>query len=197
MKLAKTSLSWASLAVLAIQIVLVSTIAAKYLFQRWHCSRVWARTAIYDPSLVMRGRYLSMQLMVDGCQSTLPSAKQAQFPRNLTGVPNGRDFSVAGGQVVFSAKLAVKDNKLVAIRIPDTEDSAQGENVFATGGAPCDQMRLAEPVNFYIAESAQSPWPAKPGQELWVEVTVPPHGLPRPIQLALKYNGAWRPLGMQ
>jgi hypothetical protein len=194
MRLARTSLSGASLAVLAIQLALVSSVAAKYLYQRWHCSRVWTRTAMYDPNLVMRGRYLSMELTVDGCQSTLPSAKQAQFPRNPDGVPNGRDFSVAAGQVSFSAKLAVRNNKLVAIRIPDTEDSARGESVLATSGAPCDQMRLNNPVNFYIAEHAQSPWPARLGQELWVEVTVPPHGPPRPIQLALKDNGVWKPL---
>ena len=194
MKLARTSLSGASLAVLVIQLAIVSSVAAKYLYQRSHCPRVWTRTAMYDPDLVMRGRYLSMQLMVDGCQSTLPSARQAQFPRNLDGVPNGRDFSVAAGQVYFPAKLAVRNNKLVAIRIPDTEDSARGQSVFANAGAPCDQMRLNSPVNFYIAEHAQNPWPAKPGQELWVEVTVPPHGPPRPIQLALKDNGVWKPL---
>ena len=196
MKLAKASLPGASLAVLVIQLVIVSSLAAKYLYQRWQCPRVWTKTAMYDPSLVMRGRYLSVQLTVDGCQSTLPSAKQAQFPRNLNGVPNGRDFSVAAAQVAFGAKLAVKDNRLVAIRIPDTEDGARGESVFATGGAAYNQMRLSEPVNFYIAENAR-PWPAKPGQELWVEVTVPPQGPPRPIQLAMKENGMWKPLGTQ
>ena len=197
MRLGKSSFSAASLAVLVIQLALVSSIAAKYLYQRIDCPRVWTRTAMYDPDLIMRGRYLSMLLTVNGCQSTLPSAKQAQFPRNLNGVPNGRDFSVAAGQVEFSARLAVKNNSLVAIRIPDSEDGARGESVFATNGAPCDRMRLNEPVNFYIPENAPSPWPAKPGQELWVEVTVPPHGPPRPIQLALKDNGAWKPLAFQ
>jgi len=33
----------------------------------------------------MRGRYLSLQLVVDGCQSTLPSAFQARFPRTSMG----------------------------------------------------------------------------------------------------------------
>ena len=197
MKLAKSSLSGASLAVLIIQLLLVSSIGAKYLYQRRHCARVWTRAAIYDPSLVMRGRYLSMQLMVDGCQSTLPSAKQAQFPRNVNGVPNGLDFSVGPNQVAFSARLFARNNKLIAIRIPDTEDGARGENVFATNGAACDQMRLSNPANFYLAENAQSPLPVKPGQELWVEVTVPPQGPPRPIQLALKEKELWKPLGHQ
>jgi len=197
MKLGKSSFSAASLAVLVIQLALVSSIAAKYLYQRAHCPRVWTRAAMYDPDLIMRGRYLSMQLIVNGCQSTLPSAKQAQFPRNLNGVPNGRDFSVVADQVAFPAKLAVKDNKLVAIRIPDSEDGARGESVFATNGVPCEQMRLSEPVNFYLSETALGPWPSKPGQEIWVEVTVPPQGPPRPIQLALKDNGTWKPLAFQ
>ena len=188
----------ASLAVLVIQLLLVSSIAVKYLYQRSTCPRVWTRTVMYDPSLIMRGRYLTMQLMVDGCQSTLPSAKQAGFPRNLDGMPNGRDFSIAAPQpVVFPAKLAVNGNKLVAIRIPENDDNSSGQNVIARSGASCDQLRLSDPVNFYLAEHATSPLPVKPGQELWVEVTVPPKGPPRPIQLALQDNGSWKPLAFQ
>jgi hypothetical protein len=193
MKLAKTSL-----ALLVIQLVLVSSIAAKYLYQRSSCPRVWTRTVTYDPSLIMRGRYLSMQLKVDGCQSTLPSAKEVGFPRNLDGVPNGTNFSIAAQQpVVFPAKLAVSGNKLVAIRISDNDDDTSGQNVIAVSGASCDQLHLSDPVDFYLAEHATSPLPVRPGQELWVEVTVPPKGPPRPIQLALKDHGAWKPLAFQ
>ena len=188
----------ASLAVLVIQLLLVSSIAVKYLYQRSTCPRVWTRTVMYDPSLIMRGRYLSMQLTIDGCQSTLPSAKQAGFPRNLDGVANGRDFSIAAPQpVVFPAKLAVHANKLIAIRIPDNDDASSGQNVMGFSGASCDKMRLSDPVNFYLAEHAASPLPVGPGQELWVEVTVPPKGPPRPIQLALKDHGSWKPLAFQ
>lgn len=193
MKLAK-----ASLALFVIQLALISSIAAKYLYQRFTCPHVWTRASMVDPSLIMRGRYLSMQLTVDGCQSTLPSAKQAGFPRNLDGVPNGTNFSVTAPQpVVFPARLTVNENKLVAIRIPENDDSAAGETVVAASGAPCNQMRLSEAVNFYLAEHAASPLPVKTGQELWVEVTVPPQGPPRPIQLALKDNGAWKQLAFQ
>ena len=114
--------SKASIALLVIQLAIVSTVAAKYLYQRSACPRVWTRANAYDPSLVMRGRYLSLQLTVDGCSSTLPSAKDAQFPRNMSGVPAGNTFSVrAANTVSFQAKLAVKDNKLIAIRVPESE----------------------------------------------------------------------------
>jgi hypothetical protein len=193
MKLAKSSL-----AVLVIQLLLVSSIAAKYFYQRSTCPRAWTRTVMYDPSLVMRGRYLSMQLTVDGCQSTLPSAKDAGFPRHPAGVPNGTNSPVTADRpVVFAARIAVRDNRLIALRIPDNQDFSAGQNVVALSSTACDQMRLSDPVNFYLAEHATSPLPVKMGQELWVEVTIPPKGPPRPIQLALKDNGAWKPLAYQ
>jgi hypothetical protein len=197
MKLAKTSI-----ALLVIQLALVSLIAAKYLYQRWTCPRVWTRTVVDDPELVMRGRYLSEQLIVDGCQSTLPSAKQATMPRNLDGLPVGLRFSINSAQAVrFLAKLKVEGNKLVAIRIPDSDaqpsQQAGGQMVAAWPGSSCEDLRLDTPVDFYIAEHAASPMPLKPGQELWIEVTLPPKGPPRPLQLALKQDGAWKPLAFQ
>jgi hypothetical protein len=63
-------------------------------------------------------------------------------------------------------------------------------------GSPCNQMRLASSTDFFISDTAQSPLPLKPGQELWIEVTVPPKGPPRPIQLALKDDGTWKPLDL-
>lgn len=187
-----------SIALLVIQIIIVSSVAMKYLYQRATCPRVWTRTAAYDPALVMRGRYLSLQLAVDGCSSTLPSAKNAQFPRNVNGVPTAPRFNInAPDTVWFQAKLAVKDNKLIAVRVPDPESSSATQTVAAAPGIPCDQMRLSEPVDFYIAEHATDPTFIKPGQQLWIEVTVPPKGPPRPLQLALKDHGTWQPLAFQ
>jgi hypothetical protein len=64
-------------------------------------------------------------------------------------------------------------------------------------GSPCDALRLQQPVDFYIAEHAADPTALRQGEELWIEVTVPPKGPPRPLQLALKDNGAWKPLAFQ
>jgi uncharacterized membrane-anchored protein len=184
-----------SLTLLVIQVLIVSTVAAKYFYQRATCPRVWTQTAAYDPSLIMRGRYLSLQLMVDGCSSTLPSAKNAQFPRNVNGTPSSPVFHVNGPEAVwFQARLAVKDNKLIATRVPESENSASTQSVSALPGSACDQMRLSVPVDFYISEHANDPSWVKTGQQLWIEVTVPPKGPPRPLQLALKDNGVWKPL---
>jgi hypothetical protein len=128
----------------------------------------------------------------------LPSAKDAQFPRSINGIPGGRTFSIRAADTVwFQAKLAVKDNKLIAIRVPESDTSMATQTIAGNSGSSCDQMRLAQPVNFYIPEHAADPTRLKPGQELWIEVTVPPKGPPRPLQLALKNNGAWKPLAFQ
>jgi hypothetical protein len=198
MKIGKVNVAIASVILLAFQIALVCSIAAKYLYQRWTCPRVWTRAAAFDPSLPMRGRYLSLQLVVDGCQSTLPSAKQAQFPRAFDGTQGGSRYAVRSMQnFQFPARITVQNNKLVALRIPDPEGARSGELIVATPGAPCEEMRLFRPVDFYIPEHAVDPTGLKPGQELWIEVTVPPKGPPRPNQLALKENGAWHPLAFE
>ncbi|MGD0800395.1 MAG: hypothetical protein ABR906_03685 [Terracidiphilus sp.] len=198
MKLGKFSISGASLVLLVIQLALVTSIAAKYLYQRQSCPRVWTRTAAYDPEMVMRGRYLSLQLTVDGCQSTLPSALRATFPRNSDGTTKPTGYQVDWqGIVYFNAKLKVEGSKLLAIRIPEADLTSKGVQVIAMPGTSCDALRLSEPVDFYIAEHAKDPSRLTKGQELWIEVTVPPKGPPRPLQLALKDNGAWKPLAFQ
>jgi hypothetical protein len=191
-------LSKASIALLVIQLALVSSVAAKYLYQRARCPRVWTRATAYDPNLVMRGRYLSLQLKVDGCQSTLPSALHAVFPRNADGTTRKDGFSVNWqGAVQFRAKLKVEGSRLVAIRIPEADINSTGVMVEALPGSSCDALRVMEPVDFYIAEHAVDPTQLKAGQELWIEVTVPHKGPPRPIQLAVKDNGRWTPLAFQ
>lgn len=198
MKLGRISLSVTSLVLLVVQLGIVSTIAGKYLYQRWSCPRVWTRATMYDPQLPMRGRYLSLQLMVDGCKSTLPSAKEAVMPRNVDGVQTGKTYSIHADQAVrFPANLKVEGGKLLAIRIPEGNGRPDELTVEGRPGDSCENLRLDEPVDFYIAQSAAAPGPLKVGQALWIEVTVPSKGPPRPIQLAMKDGGAWRPLAFQ
>lgn len=196
MKVGKVSVGGVSLVVLAIQLVIVSSIAGKYLYQRWTCPRVWVRSMAYDPEAVLRGRYLSVQVTVDGCQSTMPAKEQAAIPPGTTG-PHGTIVNIPGAPVEFPARLKVQGGKLVAIRIPEADTESGTQMVSAQRGASCADMRLDTPVDFYIAEHAADPTPVRRGQELWVEVTVPPKGPPRPVQLALKDNGAWKPLAFQ
>ena len=202
MKIGRFTLSAASFALLIIQLALVSTVAAKYLYQRWSCPRVWTRAAAIDPQLPMRGRYLALQLTVDGCKSTLPSAKDATFPRDVNGAVTPGSYVLRPNAVVFRADLKVVNNTLVAVRpegqeVEGTEGSAAGEEVVGAADSPCNLMQLASSTDFFISDTAQSPLPLKSGQELWIEVTVPPKGPPRPTQMALKDNGTWKPLNFK
>ncbi len=198
MSIGPARFSAASFAVLLIQLALVCSVAAKYLYQRWTCPRVWTRTVGFDPELVMRGRYLSLQLVVDGCGSTLPSAKQAEFPRDVNGAAMNGKYGIANADYSqFPAELKVIDNHLAAIHVRDPKDSRSSQMVTAWRASACDQMRLVAPVNFYLSEHAKSPLPVDRGAELWIEVTVPPKGPPRPVQLALKRSGVWEPLALQ
>ena len=158
--------SRASVALLVIQLVIVSSVAAKYLYQRATCPRVWTRAAAFDPQLIMRGRYLSLQLTVDGCHSTLPSAKQARFPRNVEGVPQGFTYSIDAPSVRgVPARLAVMNNRLAAVRIPDSGDSGSGQSVLASPGAvvrcdaPLASGQLLYPRTRHRPDSPQ----ARPG----------------------------------
>ena len=119
-----------------------------------------------------------------------PSAKDATFPRDVNGAIRPGPFVMRPQSVYFRANLKVQNNQLMAVRIEGQEDQAAGQWVSAVPSAQCDQMRLESPVDFYIAEQAASPLPLHSGQELWIELTVPPKGPPRPIQLALKTE--WR-----
>jgi hypothetical protein len=53
---------------------------------------------------------------------------------------------------------------------------------------------VGEATEFFIPDTAKPPFPLQKGQELWVEVTVPAAGPPRPIQLALSGSDGFHPL---
>ena len=56
---------------------------------------------------------------------------------------------------------------------------------------------LLPPVLYFIPEHADDPSRRPMGEELWVEVTVPKKGLPRPIRLGVKKNGVLTPLDLR
>ncbi len=196
MKILNRSVSAASLALLIVQLVLVSAVAGKYEYQRWRCPRVWTRADGIASQSPLRGRYMALQLRVDGCQSTLPSAAQARFPRDVNGAAKPGPYIVTGVPAVrFRADLKVENNRLEAIRIPDQEQRRDGSVVNAWPGKSCGDMTLGNPVFYYIPDNARRLFPLKAGQELWIEATIPPQGPPQPTQMALKENGIWEPLG--
>ncbi len=55
---------------------------------------------------------------------------------------------------------------------------------------------LDQPLAFFIPEHVPDPSVRAPGEELWVEVTLPRRGPPRPIRLAVKKDGVLTPLDL-
>lgn len=56
---------------------------------------------------------------------------------------------------------------------------------------------MGEPVAFFIPEHVPDPSRRAPGEELWVEVSVPRKGMPRPLRLGVKKNGVLTPLALE
>jgi hypothetical protein len=93
-----------------------------------------------------------------------------------------------GDAVYGSARLRVEGNKLIA-------QLADDGNVAVTVSG--NRARLTQPVAFFIPEHVPDPSWRQPGEELWVEVTIPKKGPPRPIQLGVKKNGVLTPLDLR
>jgi hypothetical protein len=58
-------------------------------------------------------------------------------------------------------------------------------------------VRLSPALAFFIPEHVADPSRRPAGEELWVEVTVPRRGSPRPIRLGVKKDGVLTPLALR
>jgi hypothetical protein len=153
------------------QLALVATLAGKYAIDRARLPRVWVQTVAYDPSLPIRGRYLRVRLRVAA--------------ENVYGSPG--NFR---GQM-HDVTLGVREDHLVA----NPADRPTGLHVNQWTIKRGEKVTvLMEPVAFFLPEHAVDPSLHSAGEELWVEVTVPKTGPPRPIQLATKRGDTFAPL---
>ena len=156
------------LIVAAVQIALVASLGAKLLYDRATRPRVWARTAPYDPNLPIRGRYVSLQLIVEARGVTAPATgAKWQAPQVVTlRLENNRLIAEA------TSKLVDFDANDLHLRFIDR----RGEKLAV----------LYQPVAFFIPENIPDPSSRAADEDLWVEVTIPRKGPPRPIQLGVK-----------
>jgi hypothetical protein len=156
-----------SLALALIQVLLVAGIGAKLLADRERFPRVWVEAAAFDPSLPIRGRYVSLAIAVVPT-AIRPEDEQRGFAARLR-VDGGRLLAVpaAAGSVYVRARRA-KDGTVSWV--------------------------LQEPVLYFLPEHAADPTRRPAGEVLWAEVTVPDSGPPRPIRLGLRSDRPVRPL---
>ncbi len=166
---------------LAIQLLLVLSIAAKYLYERRTRPRIWVRATQYDPSQPLRGRYLALQLTIDACSLPRDAAHYQRF-----GPPEGL--------WTWDTVLSAQDGKLTAKLDAGPRSVSDLSRVTLPENRACNIGALGDPLEYFIPEHARTPFPLKSAQELWVEVTLPSEGPPRPIQLALADSFGFHPL---
>ena len=176
------------LLLILIQCALLGSLALKYFYDRHRYPRVWTTATLYDPDLAFRGRYLALNLNADGC--SLPVTHSSyNFPiaPRTTPAQQAREF------FYWSVRLHAAGGKLIATNAENMVPSSLNLRASRTSDLPCEKTSVGE-VNYFVPDSFQLGKVMQAGDTLWVEVTVPPTGTPRPIQLAVAHNGAFTPL---
>jgi hypothetical protein len=163
-----------------IHVCLLSALGAKLLYDRATLPRVWVKTAPYDPDLPIRGRYVSMQVIVE--------------PRGIKEAKQG-----PGWQPPQSVVLRIENDRLVAQgKQKDVSYRPSGLHVRYIKSGDESVAVLDEPVAFFIPEHIPDPSRRPPSEQLWVETTIPKKGMPRPIRLGVKKdNGPIVPLALK
>ena len=163
----------------AIQIALVLSLGAKLLYDRMTRPRVWVLCEVYDPELPIRGRYLSERLRFPAegfmyTESNQPGINEWYMNRQW-------------------ANLEIRNSQLVA----KPHGAEPGEWIYLHKNNDGTIVAFSEePVLVFIPEHAEIP-SLKAGQEMWVEVTVPAKGPPRPIRIGIKKDGVLTPLKLE
>ena len=155
------------LAIAAAQVALVASLGAKLLYDRAFLPRVWARAAPFDPSLPIRGRYASLQLIVEARGIREQKSNQSwRAPEAVT--------------------LRRENDRLIAEAVPSGGYNSGDLHVRFVDRRGEKLTVLDQPVAFFIPEHIADPSIRGKGEQLWVEVTIPRKGPPRPIQLGVK-----------
>lgn len=162
----------------ALQSALLLAIGGQMLLERMVLPRGWVITEAVDPNLPIRGRYIVLRV--------------AAPAKELRDLPAGRvRFVVRHGQVeainASNAQPGSSEPLPASLRI-------DGRGTMAL---------LNQPLAFFlppdVPDPSNRPQPGSQGERLWVEVTLPRRGLPRPIRLGLgpENGGAITPLQLR
>jgi len=177
-----------AIVVALIQVLIVCSLGAKLLYDRRTRPQAWFKTERYDPNLPIRGRYLSLQIEVNDPRS--PEELQQKFSGEIQLYENqqtrfrsffnfGREcgsIEARNGEpiAVFDSSAAWNCDSLTFERWRRNEQTV---------------LRVAQPVLFFISDTAKDPTRLPMGDELWVRATIPRKGPPRPIALGVKKAG--------
>jgi hypothetical protein len=149
--------AYRGIAVLVVQCAIALSVYGKYTLDRERLPRAWAKAAPLDPNLPIRGRYLAIRLEVE----TTAGHSEATFE---------------------AGHLSIRDGHLVLESDNAPFDSSTHVRAMRIG----ERWILQDPVAFFLPEHAADPSIVPRGKQLWVEVSVPPKGPPRPIRLEVR-----------
>ena len=160
----------AGLALAVLHVALVGSLGLKLLVDRSRFPHAWARTAPFDPSTPLRGRYVRLAVEIP-----------------LAGAPLAPAYAEPGVKL-----RAVKDRLLGEI-----DSTRSVPRVRVRSGDATSTTVLADPVAFFIPEHVPDPSIRPPSEELWVELTLPPGEWPRPVRLGVMHSGVLTPLDLR
>lgn len=164
-----------ALAIAAIHVAIVSSLGAKLFYDRSTRPHVWIRTTNYDPNLPIRGRYVALRAVFD-------DPEHPSDPRKAPSLLYGRLELSSGRLAVRPVHYDEPNAQRFWRRIVDDSHT---------------ELSLEDPLLYFIADTAADPTRLKPGEELWVDATIPKAGPPRPIRLGIMRNGNLTPLDLR
>ncbi|HJV23733.1 MAG TPA: hypothetical protein VJ570_13605 [Holophagaceae bacterium] len=173
----------------SIQLLLLLSLGGKLLLDRATRPRFWLRAAPVDPDLPIRGRYVSLRVEVPIRETDWKGrpSRREEVDWEDRYAWTQVDLQVEGSQV----RAVPTTSGPTAHRVMGGAGIAPGP-----GQAPRASVTLEESLAFFIPEHVPDPSRRAPGEELWVEVTLPKKGPLRPIRLAVAKNGAFTPLDL-
>jgi len=150
-----------------VQGLLLLSLAGSLVLQRWQRPRAWGVVTPLDPQLPIRGCYLELQLAVPA-------------PEMAAGGTSPIRLVALGGRLLARAAQQPGDSDVLLARV---EPGSRGMEAV-----------LLEPLAFFLPWEVADPSQGQGQAPLWVEVTLPERGAPRPIRLGRQRNGAMVPL---
>ena len=163
-----------SLLIAGIQAALMLLIGLQFWFDRQTSPRAWVPTEPVDPNLPIRGRYITLNMVVPF-------------------FPTSSDVStldlIGSWQHV---RLRVEAYRLEAVQKGSSKVNNHGGKIRLSEG-----LLVVNPgpdLAFFIPPDVKDPSIRPDGSTLWVEVTLPGLGAPRPIRLGIEKDGQIEPL---
>ncbi|MFQ6537669.1 MULTISPECIES: hypothetical protein [Aphanothece] len=154
-----------------LQACLLLSLGAQLLTDRALRPRGWARTQPVDPYLPIRGRYVSLRLRL-----------------RLDGQPAEADSSGLGGSRGW-VSLHSRGGEVLAQAVPRGTPGA----LRVRSSTPAGWVELQQPVAFFIPPTGPDPSRRPRPERVWVEVTLPERGQPRPIRLGVTADEQFPP----